>query len=65
MQHERKERKRNNVSRAARPAATRSKNLLKYSSPRHRNKGQKLLTFRRLTVGRDLQQETLTSTANP
>lgn len=45
------------------PAA--NKNRLKYSSYRYRNKAEELLTFRKPQVHRDLQQDTLTPTANP
>jgi len=49
----------------AKPLAAANEDKPKYSSCGHRNKGKKLLTFRRPQVGRDLQEDTLTSTANP
>ena len=39
--------------------------LPKCNNCRHRNKGKKLLTFRRPQVCRDLQQDILATTANP
>jgi len=51
-------------NRAAKSQATGTNDPHKHNS-RHRYKGKKLLTFRKPQVGRDLQQETLTSTANP
>ena len=50
-------------SRVAKSYATVSENKPKYSS--HRQKAKILLTLRSPQVGRDLQQENFTSTANP
>jgi len=49
----------------AKSQAAASEDKTKRSSHGHRNKGKKLLILGRLQVGRDLQRETLTSTANP
>ena len=55
-----------NDSSVAKSYATVGEDEPKYSSCRHRNKGKKsLLTLGRPQVGRELQQNTLTSTANP
>ena len=54
-----------NDSRVAKPQAAASEGCLKYSSFGHGKKGKELLTFRRPHVCRDLQQDPLTSTANP
>jgi len=42
-----------------------SEGSLKHNSYRHRNKGKKLLTFRRPQVSRDLQRDTCTSLCLP
>jgi len=51
--------------RAARSQTALCEDLLKCNSSGHRNKGKKLLIFRRLQVCRDLQRDTLASIANP
>lgn len=45
--------------------AAASEDLLKCNSQGHRNKGKKLLTFRRPQINVDLQRDPFTSTANP
>jgi len=45
--------------------ASACKDLLKYNGYRHRNKGKKLLTFRRLQVCRNLHQDPLAYPASP
>lgn len=57
--------KRSNDSRAAKPCAAASEDLLKCDSQGHRNKGKELLTFRKPGVHRDLQRDALPSAANP
>jgi len=57
--------KHSNNSRAAKPHAAANENSPKCNSHTHRNKGKKLLTFGRPQACRDLQQDPLTSTANP
>ena len=52
-----------NYSGIAEPQAGASEDKPKYSSHGYRNKGKKLLTFRRPLVGEDLQQNTLMPTA--
>ena len=54
-----------NDSTAARSQVAASEDLLKHNSSGHRNKRKKLLTFRKPQLGRGLQGDTLTSTANP